>query len=342
VVSFCAETTIRCYKSRKSEIRVHPTQANPSAFLTQTAEQCDFELKRPSSNIDVEQSGSTAVLVLLMNECLTCASVGDSRAILASTNSSQDSPAPPACTGGEERRALTIVKSLRSSHLAVPIFPIQLTRDQKPDDPEESERIYRFGGTVSQLIDPYGNKVGPHRVWKKNVGYPGLAMSRSIGDTVGAEIGVIATPVTTRYALHKGQDLFIVAASDGVWDVMDNEDVVNFVECYRGGCRKGEGRNGRGDVGPGTSSIARLLCEEARVRWLSIVEDEDVLIDDISCVVIELEPPLELQSSVDSLKVHTDPSKVVSTDLPYASSQHKPDPRRGSMVDLTGNLPFKR
>ena len=31
-----------------------------------------------------------------------------------------------------------------------------------------------------------------------------------------------------------------------------------------------------------------MLCEEARHRWFTIVEEEDVLIDDISCVVIEL------------------------------------------------------
>mmetsp|Transcript_14440 Transcript_14440/g.14486 ORF Transcript_14440/g.14486 Transcript_14440/m.14486 type:complete len:108 (-) Transcript_14440:29-352(-) len=33
--------------------------------------------------------------------------------------------------------------------------------------------------------------------------------------------------------------------------------------------------------------IAQLLCEEARMRWYAIVEEEDVIIDDISCVIIE-------------------------------------------------------
>jgi hypothetical protein len=31
------------------------------------------------------------------------------------------------------------------------------------------------------------------------------------------------------------------------------------------------------------------LAEEARLRWFSIVEEEDVTIDDISCVVIEIQ-----------------------------------------------------
>lgn len=28
-------------------------------------------------------------------------------------------------------------------------------------------------------------------------------------------------------------DQFVVAASDGVWDVMNNDEVINFVEKYR-------------------------------------------------------------------------------------------------------------
>ena len=35
--------------------------------------------------------------------------------------------------------------------------------------------------------------------------------------------------------------------------------------------------------------IAQMLCEEARLRWFTIVEEEDVFIDDISCVVIEFD-----------------------------------------------------
>jgi hypothetical protein len=30
-----------------------------------------------------------------------------------------------------------------------------------------------------------------------------------------------------------------------------------------------------------------MLCEEARVRWLTVVEKEDVMIDDISAIVLE-------------------------------------------------------
>ena len=39
-----------------------------------------------------------------------------------------------------------------------------------------------------------GKKIGPYRVWKKNEAYPGLAMSRCLGDFVASKIGVIAEP----------------------------------------------------------------------------------------------------------------------------------------------------
>jgi len=39
-----------------------------------------------------------------------------------------------------------------------------------------------------------GTKLGPFRVWLKNENYPGIAMSRSIGDLCAASVGVIAHP----------------------------------------------------------------------------------------------------------------------------------------------------
>jgi len=35
---------------------------------------------------------------------------------------------------------------------------------------------------------------GPYRVWLKTENFPGLAMSRSIGDFVAASVGVISEP----------------------------------------------------------------------------------------------------------------------------------------------------
>jgi serine/threonine protein phosphatase PrpC len=58
-------------------------------------------------------------------------------------------------------------------------------------------------------------------------------MTRSVGDFLGKEIGIISTPIVTHLDNHFEDNYFVVLASDGVWDVMDNDEVVNFVEQYR-------------------------------------------------------------------------------------------------------------
>lgn len=72
-------------------------------------------------------------------------------------------------------------------------------------------------------------------------------MARSIGDTAGTEIGIISTPEITRYAIGSSEQ-FIVTATDGVWDVMDNHEVVSFVESYRGLCKRNVERPMPGSV----------------------------------------------------------------------------------------------
>jgi len=59
----------------------------------------------------------------------------------------------------------------------------QLSRDHKPDVPEEAARIKKTGGRVHSYKGPFGESLGPERVWLANEDTPGLAMSRSLGDT---------------------------------------------------------------------------------------------------------------------------------------------------------------
>jgi len=66
--------------------------------------------------------------------------------------------------------------------------------------------------------------MGPERVWLKEIEVPGLAMSRSFGDTVAASVGVIAIPEVTEWTFTKN-DQFLIIASDGIWEFMDNQEV---------------------------------------------------------------------------------------------------------------------
>jgi len=70
---------------------------------------------------------------------------------------------------------------------------MQISRDHKPSNEKEKARIEKNGGKVEKYIEK-GVKMGPYRVWKKGESYPGLAISRSIGDLVASKIGVICIP----------------------------------------------------------------------------------------------------------------------------------------------------
>lgn len=140
---------------------------------------------------------------------------------------------------------------------------------------------------MERLTDERGKRVGPYRVWKREGNIPGLAMSRSIGDKIASEVGVISNPITNEFDLYAGHDQFLVMSSDGVWDVMENYEVVNFVERFRKQTISNPSTNST-TVRPNMTTISHLLAEEARYRWFGIIEEEDVMIDDISVLIIEM------------------------------------------------------
>jgi len=132
------------------------------------------------STIDSSVSGTTAVVVYFDFKNYYVGNVGDSRAVLGKT-------ANPGQLKDEEVKK---IKQRGHNLLEGQI----LTYDHKPSNESEKERIVAHGGEVMPIKNGRGDFVGPPRVWKLNCEYPGLAMSRSVGDKVGKEVGVIAEP----------------------------------------------------------------------------------------------------------------------------------------------------
>ena len=60
-------------------------------------------------------------------------------------------------------------------------------------------------------------------------GYPGIAMSRSVGDLVAKEIGVTSDPEISVREVSK-KDRYIVLASDDLWEYVGNERVKEIVD----------------------------------------------------------------------------------------------------------------
>ncbi|KAL4556238.1 hypothetical protein LXL04_038882 [Taraxacum kok-saghyz] len=144
--------------------------------------------------IDSVNSGTTALAAVRQGDHFVIANVGDSRAVLAMTGDD----------GG--------------------LIPVQLTTDFKPNLPQEVERIVECNGRVFCLED----EPGVHRVWLPNEESPGLAMSRAFGDYCIKDFGLISVPEVVQRDITS-QDQFIVLASDGVWDVVSNEEAVEIV-----------------------------------------------------------------------------------------------------------------
>ena len=106
-----------------------------------------------------------------------------------------------------------------------------LSNDLKPTLPLEKKRILENGGRVEQYIEDDGAINSPFRVWVQDEMYPGLAMSRSIGDFIASSVGVIPNPEIIEYNLNKSSK-YMVIASDGIWQFMSNEKVMDIGNKY--------------------------------------------------------------------------------------------------------------
>lgn len=89
----------------------------------------------------------------------------------------------------------------------------QLTVDHRLDNPAERQRIENMGGVISY---PYACR-----------GDRGLMPTRAIGDEYFKPIGIIAKPWVSQYEISES-DLVLLAASDGLFDVMTNEEAAEF------------------------------------------------------------------------------------------------------------------
>ena len=68
---------------------------------------------------------------------------------------------------------------------------------------------------------------GPLRIYLKGDNIPGLSITRSFGDRIGKNIGIISNPVINEYTLNKSVK-FIIIASSGVWKFMKEKEILNF------------------------------------------------------------------------------------------------------------------
>ncbi|KAG5408300.1 hypothetical protein IGI04_004619 [Brassica rapa subsp. trilocularis] len=162
-----------------SNLITHPKFiSDTKSAITDAYNHTDSELLK-SENSHNRDAGSTASTAILIGDRLIVANVGDSRAVIS--------------RGGNA---------------------IAVSRDHKPDQSDERERIENAGGFV---------------MWAGTWRVGGiLAVSRAFGDRLLKQY-VVADPEIQEEKIDDSLE-FLILASDGLWDVFSNEEAVAMVK----------------------------------------------------------------------------------------------------------------
>ena len=100
-----------------------------------------------------------------------------------------------------------------------------MTTDHKPNLPEEKHRIEESGGFVNK------NRVSGILAVSRSFGYLPYKLMEVTSDsnTLQLQRQVISDPQIVEMELS-GDEHFVILACDGLWDVLDNQQAVNFVK----------------------------------------------------------------------------------------------------------------
>ncbi|CAN7068704.1 unnamed protein product [Brassica rapa subsp. trilocularis] len=160
-----------------SNLITHPKFiSDTKSAITDAYNHTDSELLK-SEDSHNRDAGSTASTAILLGDRLLVANVGDSRAVISRAGNA-----------------------------------IAVSRDHKPDQSDERERIENAGGFV---------------MWAGKVGGV-LAVSRAFGDRLLKQY-VVADPEIREEKIDDSLE-FLILASDGLWDVFSNEEAVAMVK----------------------------------------------------------------------------------------------------------------
>ena len=231
---------------------------------------------RKNSTIDDSYSGTTSISVLMNKDNrITVCNVGDSRAVLGTT--------------------------LKGSLQAV-----ALSKDQTPRRPDEAKRCELAGARILSFgqIDPStkgeddDDVDDPPRVWSMKGHFPGTAFTRSIGDGVAETLGVNAEPEMLTVKMTSNEQV-IILASDGIYDVMGNDQVVNIAYQHK----------------DNPLEACHAIIDKAHQEWLlnDDCTEESASYDDMTVVCIFLDDGKQHEVEPKIVEAPTEPAAPGST-----------------------------
>ncbi|KAJ1975580.1 hypothetical protein H4R34_004281 [Dimargaris verticillata] len=199
-------------QEHKPLIQSDPIKALQAIFLTLHQAVRDSADKSGPEQFDPYLSGTTVAATLFCADKVYIANLGDSRVVhgVQPEDASADTP--------------------WAMH--------QLTTDHTCNNEDERARVEKAGARVDRLQEA-GTPEGPLRVFKGSLPYPGLVVTRALGDTSAKRLGVLAEPEITTLTLQPGRHC-LVLATDGVWDGLDNDKVLDIVSSYFSPGTKGQ------------------------------------------------------------------------------------------------------
>lgn len=227
---------ISTYASR----RIMQLIASDNYFYADTSlamRNCFIECHKTLSELpdelgDANTSGTCALVTAVMGRRIYTACTGNSRCVL-----------------GYRRRGMT-----KFCH-------VDLSNDHNLSNKAERLRVESSGGVVFKIPGDERERLFVHERC-----YPGITVTRSIGNFQASHCGVIADPEISVHELDDNIDTaFVVLASDGLWDFVSSARAVDILSSSL-------------DVKSGTSA----LVQEALSVWNNSVRDQ---IDDITVIV---------------------------------------------------------
>jgi len=223
----------------------HPSRStNPGVALREAFIETQRALETSEIAGRAQASGTTCTVAYhdIPKQTITVAHVGDSRSVLGK--------------GRDRASAAADVEDL--------------TLDHKPNLEKERKRIESANPPGRVVFDGYYN----HRVFAQNGMYPGLNMSRALGDIVAhKEAGLTAEPdikvVDLKAEKSRHQELTLLLCTDGVWEFIESKEGVLIAAAHA-----------NADHG------VEKLAKESWDRWMKDSDNE--ISDDITAIMIRL------------------------------------------------------
>ncbi|CAJ1356001.1 unnamed protein product [Effrenium voratum] len=186
LVSFRLVQTLPCFLQKSEHFGKNWEEALKEAFAKA---QEDLEEFCGLHKINIEASGAAGSVLVLEEQTVHIAFIGDARILLGSWNR-------------------------RDSRM------IFCTKDHKPELPEEKARLEAAGSEVREIDE------GSWRIYLKGSNFPGLTMSRAFGDTACA--GISRVPEYHKFLMQPTDQWYAIVASDGIWEFIEGEDCCNM------------------------------------------------------------------------------------------------------------------